>query len=271
MSPLPLGTRRRLARLLGQDDRLLVVAIDHGLFMGPIPGARVLHEVIASVVAARPDAVQLNGGAIRKSSDVLSRSDVRLVYRLDTTNVWRPEPLTPGPGYWAPKGTVQEAQHLGADAVVAFLLGGWADDAMERANLTQLAQWATEARDLGIPLMIEPLPISGKVTSSVDGELIRILSRMAVEIGCDLLKLDFDGDVDAFRELIADADVPVLVRGGPTAANQVAYLDSMRLAIRTGASGLVVGRNVFDNPDPALAVREMMELLHPASEEKAHA
>ncbi len=258
-----LGRQHRLNRLLtGSPRRALVVAIDHGLFMGPVSGARVLAQTASAVLAAGPDAIQLTPGGIARVGDALTTSRSALVYRLDSTNVWRSEKLPPSPGYWAPIGSPPEALHVDAAVAVAFLLGGWGDDRMERANFEQLAVWSRECRALGIPFMVEPLPLSGKVETRSDGELVRVLARIATEIGCDILKLDFDGDAEAFAELVADAGVPVLVRGGPKAADRNVYLNNMRTAIGAGASGLVVGRNVFDGVDPATAVNELLTLVH---------
>jgi DhnA family fructose-bisphosphate aldolase class Ia len=258
-----LGRQHRLNRLLsGSTPRALVVAIDHGLFMGPVSGANVLAETLAAVIAAGPDGVQLTPGGIGRAGDLLAAPRPALVYRLDTTNVWRAERLAPSPGYWAPVGTPAEAVGVDAAVAVAFLLGQWGDDHMERDNVEQLARWSRECRSLGMPFMIEPLPLSGKVETRLDGRLVRSLARIASEIGCDLLKLDFDGDAEAFAELVADAAVPVLVRGGPRAANRDAYLSSMRTALAAGASGLVVGRNVFDGIDPRQAIHELLAVIH---------
>jgi DhnA family fructose-bisphosphate aldolase class Ia len=257
-----IGRRRRLDALFRDGShRALVVAIDHGLFMGPVPGASILRDTVAGVLAGNPHGIQLTPGAVRTCGDLLASTSAALVYRLDMTNAWRSDRLSPTPGYWAPVGTPIDAVRCGASVAVAFVLGGWADDSMERENFAQLAEWSRECRDLGLPFMLEPLPLSGKVTSRVDGQVVRVLARIATEIGCDLLKLDYDGDADAFTELLADASVPVLVRGGPKASDRRAFVSGLAHALALGARGLVVGRNAFEGPDAAAHVAELRGLV----------
>jgi DhnA family fructose-bisphosphate aldolase class Ia len=260
--------RRRSQLLRPPHDRSVIVAIDHGQFMGPVPGAMQLAETVSRVVAGKPDAIQLTPGSVRRCSEIPGFNEVPLVLRLDTTNVWRGAPLAPSPGYWAPLSTPSDALAAGASAAVAFLLGGWADDAVERDNVRQLAAWSRQCADLGLLFMIEPLPLSGKLESTSDATLVRTLARVASEIGCDILKLDYSGDETAFAELVADAGAPVLARGGPRASTRDEYLAGVDAAIRAGASGVVVGRNVFEDDDPSDQIDALRRVVH--SREEAH-
>jgi len=258
-----IGRSRRRGQLLRNPlGRSIVVAIDHGQFMGPVSGARVLTETVARVVAGRPDAIQLTSGGIRRCESIPGFSEIPMVLRLDTTNVWRDKTLAPSPGYWAPLASPLDALSAGACAVVAFLLGGWGDDLMERKNVQQLSSWSRECAEIGMPFMIEPLPLSGKLESKSDSDLVRVLSRMAVDIGCDVLKVDFSGDVDAFSELVSDAGIPVLARGGPRAESTEEYLAGVASAMTAGASGVVVGRNVFDQEDTGQQIRALRQVVY---------
>lgn len=262
------GLKRRTQQLFRPPNyRSIVVAIDHGQFMGPVAGAHVLTDTVSKVVAGGPDAIQLTAGSVRRCADIPGFDEVPLVLRLDTTNVWRDGALAPSPGYWSPLASPEDAAAVGASAAVAFLLGGWADDTMERENLRQLARWSRECSALGIPFMIEPLPLSGKLESESDAGLVRTLARVAVEVGCDILKLDFSGDEPAFAELVADAGVPVLVRGGPKASDAETYLKGVASALAAGGAGVVVGRNVFDTDEPKTVIDELKSVVHARREE----
>jgi DhnA family fructose-bisphosphate aldolase class Ia len=265
------GRSRRLAQLLrAPHGRSVVVAIDHGQFMGVVPGAEVLRDAVGRVLDGRPDALQLTVGSVRRCGDLPAFHEVPLVLRLDTTNVWREGGLPPSPGYWAPLTSPAEALRCGASVAVAFLLGGWDDDELERENLKQLATWSRECDALGLPFMIEPLPLSGKLESASDARLVRTLSRIAAEIGCDVLKVDYSGDAEAFAELVADAGVPVLARGGPKATTAADYLNAVASAVAAGASGVVVGRNVFDQDHPHEVLRDLRDVVHQSEKESPH-
>jgi DhnA family fructose-bisphosphate aldolase class Ia len=122
------GRQRRLSAILRPPrSRTVIVAVDHGQFMGPVPGALVLRDTVDRVVAGGPDAIQLTPGGVRRCADVPGFEAVPLVLRLDTTNVWRTNVLAPSPGYWRPLAEPADAVACGASAAVAFLLGGWSE------------------------------------------------------------------------------------------------------------------------------------------------
>mgnify|MGYP006269725773 CR=1 FL=1 len=103
--------------------RTIVVAVDHGLFMGPIPGTRDLHALLPQLVGGGADAIQLTPGQAEHNAAAFSgRQAPALVVRLDATNIWRKGELKPQPGYWAPVATPRRALQLGGHVAVCFLL-----------------------------------------------------------------------------------------------------------------------------------------------------
>jgi len=117
-----------------------------------------------------------------------------------------------------------------------------------------------------MPLMVEPIvmkPVAGGGLG-VDGDPERIVSlvRQAVELGADVIKADPTEDVADFSRVITvAAGRPVLVRGGGKAAED-AILERTHALMRTGARGIVYGRNVIQHPRPVAMTRAFMAIVH---------
>jgi DhnA family fructose-bisphosphate aldolase class Ia len=245
--------------------RTVVVAVDHGLFMGPIPGTQDLPGLLRQLVDGGADAIQLTPGQAERNAGTFAGRDApALVVRLDSTNLWRKGDLKPEPGFWTPVATPRRALQLGAHVAVCFLLYGWEDDGAEGANLAQVGMWAEECADLGLPLMVEPLPIRPRVSDENGADSVALGVRMAAEAGASLIKANYTGQVESFREIVAGCPVPILARGGPKAPSEADYAAQVRGVIEAGGRGLVVGRNVFQAERPADTLRKLVGLVHGA-------
>lgn len=258
-----LGRQRRLGRILNPESgRAVVVAVDHGLFIGPLPQLESVPETVAAVVRGEPDAVQMTPGAALSAGALLpKRGAPTLILRIDATNIWRARPAA-HPVYHAAVASPTEAVRLGADAAVCFLFAGYEDDRAERDNLERLAAWAAECRSLGLPLIVEPLGITPDGRPVRDVDLVRLLVRMAWEAGADLIKADYTGDPASFARVCASVPVPVLVRGGPRMDTAAETLQVVSDALQAGAAGVVFGRNIWQQPNPAAMVRAIALLCH---------
>jgi DhnA family fructose-bisphosphate aldolase class Ia len=245
------------------SQRTIVVAVDHGLFMGPISGCRDLRTLLPQLVAGGAEAVQLTPGqAEAHAATFYGREAPALVIRLDACNIWRRTAALPRPGYWTAVTSPRRALQLGAHAAVCFLLYGWEHDGAEASNLSQVGRWAEECGDLGLPLMVEPLPIGPQVPDENDAECVALGVRMAVEAGASLIKANYTGHVGSFREIVTSCPVPILARGGPKAPTEADYAAQVHDIVQAGGRGLVVGRNVFQADHPAETLRKLVGLVH---------
>ena len=258
-----LGRRRRLARILRRETgRGVVVALDHGLFIGPLPKLESVPETVRLVAAGQPDAIQLTPGAtLAAGGELVGSGRPALVLRLDATNLWRPQPR-PHPTYHARVATPADGTRLGADAVVCFLFVGYEDDRVEQTNLERVAAWAAECREIGMPLIVEPLGIRPDGGPVRDPAIVRLAVRMAWEAGADVIKADYTGDPESFRSVVASVPVPVLVRGGPRTDTVRDSLAVVAETLEQGAAGVVFGRNIWQQPNPAAVVRAIAHLCH---------
>ena len=262
MSTLP-GNQLRTSRILNPESgHGIVVAIDHGLFIGPLPGIENSGKAIDVLLPGKPDAIQMTPGIARANLHKFYGKDKPgVIVRLDATNIWRKKPA-PKEGYYTHVASVKDAVQLGADAVVTFLFAGYDTDAQEADNLQTLARIGGEAKEFGIPFIVEPLAIQKGSNVVRDFDIMKLIIRMASEIGADLIKADFPESKKQFEELVSVASSPILVRGGPKMDSDKQMLQMVKDAIDCGAKGIVFGRNVWQHKDPAKILNALAAIVH---------
>jgi len=268
-----LGKRRRLGRLFRRPSgNSIVIALDHGLFMGSMTGIEQLPASVEALIGAAPDAIQVGPGAAEWITPLLdAHPQVSLVLRMDATNAWRRPVGQPATQTWV--ASAEDAVHYGADAAVVYLFGQPEAPQAEAENFRQVADMIRDCGRLGLPIMVEPLMLGGATRESdTDPVAVAMLTRIAYEMGADVLKIDpplRSGamDYDALRQICDSVPVPVLVRGGPKVKDESALLASMRQAVAAGSRGVVFGRNVWQAPNPAEAVLLLRDAVHGSRED----
>ena len=91
---------------------------------------------------------------------------------------------------------------------------------------------------------------------------MKLIIRMASEIGADLIKADFPETKKQFEELVRIASSPILVRGGPKMDSDKEMLQMVKDAIDRGAKGIVFGRNVWQHKAPAKILHALAAIVH---------
>ena len=154
---------------------------------------------------------------------------------------------------------VEEALRLGADAVSVHVNVGSREEARQIADMAVVAQACDR---WNIPLMAMMYPRGPGIADPRDPALVSAAVTVAAEIGADLIKtyvLDSDGDM---LRLTASCPVPILVAGGPRVGNGKALLEFVDSALRGGAAGVAMGRNIFESENPSATTRELARLGH---------
>ncbi|HEC23002.1 MAG TPA: aldolase [Chloroflexi bacterium] len=258
----------RLNRLLAADGKCFDVAIDHGFFNERrfLTGIEDMRKVIAAVVEANPDAIQLSPGQAPILQGVPGKEKPSLVLRTDIANVYGRElphhlfsELIENP--------VEQAIRLDAACVVVNLFRIPGQPEVYHQCIQNINRLKPECERYGMPLMIEPLVMQPNEVAGgymVDGDPDKIipLVRQAVELGADVIKADPTDDVSVYHTVIEVAgDVPVLVRGGSKASEEEILQRTYDL-MQQGARGIVYGRNVIQHPNPTAITRAFMAIVH---------
>jgi DhnA family fructose-bisphosphate aldolase class Ia len=264
--PLPtladLGIGKRLSRLFDpQSGNAIIIAIDHGIFSGAVPGLEDLAKVARACAEGGADAIQVGPGGARAIAQVMIDAPrLSLVLRLDNTTAYRhPRPKRICSGLLA---SIEDAAQAGADVAVINYLDLTDDPEEERDNLVRAAQAAAAARRAGMPIMIEPLAMGGPGESVTEPATVARIARMAAELGADVLKVDYPGSDDGVRRLVGSVPVPVLIRGGPKTDDPSALLRAVERAVSLGVRGVVFGRNAWQVPDVGAAMRDLVRAVH---------
>ena len=249
------GMLVRLNRLFSHPSgRLCSVAIDHYIGYGDEmpPGLLHIGATIDALVAGGPDAVTMHKGPAANIWPAHAGSVPLIIQtslvRADDTAI--EQVCTP-----------EEAIRLGADAVavVAFVRG-----ATEAAYLRAVADVVRDAARFELPVIchIYPRSFSDGPQISFEPEDIAWAARCAVECGPDVVKVPYCGDVEAYRQIVADCPTPLVAAGGPKTPTFEAALEMVSHVVEAGARGATIGRNIWGFPHITGAVEAFKAVIH---------
>lgn len=260
------GKQFRLNRLLKASQRkALVVAFDHALVLGPIPGTTDPSEQIRQFAYAGVNGILMNFGMLRHAHGLLCDPSPSLILRLDWTSAWA---ATQSGGKLRSELLARPEQALrnGADAVLTYLFVGTGDLEFEAKEIARNAEVARECELLGIPLIVETLARGKDATDPASPEWIKLHTRMAAEIGADVVKTEYTGNVATMRDVVSICPIPILVLGGERRSDAAAT-EAIRGITESGAAGVFFGRNVFQSANVADFLKRVRDLLDGKHEE----
>ena len=257
------GKKVRLSRVRGgAAHRALVVAFDHALVLGPIPGTENPLGQIRRFSEAKVDAILLNLGLIRQCAEsILEVPLPALLARIDWTTAWSVVGNGSGGLCSSLLARPEEALRLGADAVVTYLFVGTGDSDFESREIARNADVVRECERAGIPVIIEALARGPGIENPGDPHWLRLSTRIAAELGADAVKTDYSGDPSSMRSVIEGCHIPIFVLGGSRQGSDEDALEVVRGATRAGAAGVIFGRNVFQADDMQSFLRKARSLL----------
>jgi class I fructose-bisphosphate aldolase len=231
--------------------------------MGPLPGLTDVHETLGKIVAGGCDAVILTPGHVKSCASFFrGRESPSLILRLDWTNMFRGT-LPRLAGAHTLIASVNDAIRFGATAVITYLFVGYETDELESVNISNVAGIAMEAVRLGIPYIIEAMGRGPRVQKrETDPEIVKLAVRMAGEMGADIVKTDYTGSIESFKEVVDSSPVPVMIAGGAKTQTPRQALEIVSEAIQAGAAGVFVGRNVFQVLNPTAMVQALWLIVH---------
>ena len=95
----------------------------------------------------------------------------------------------------------------------------------------------------------------------VNVESVKIAARVGAELGADIIKCPYTGSMESFEEVVKGCPVPVVIAGGSKLSDKET-LNMIEGAMKAGAAGLSMGRNIFQHENPELFVRVVCEMVH---------
>lgn len=248
------GKNIRMERIMNRENhRTIIVPLDHGLTVGPIQGIeKNLGEVVNKIALGGANAV-LGHIGIPLHAHRGYGPDVGLILHLSGSTT-----LSPESNYKVLVNTVLEAVRLGADGVSIHINIGTKS---EPEMLETLGKVSRECREYGMPLLAMMYPRGENIEDENDVKVVKVAARVAAELGVDIVKTNWTGDPDSFKEVVDGCMVPVIIAGGEKADIE-GILETTKQSIEVGGAGVAYGRNVFQSEDPTKVVKALYLIVH---------
>ncbi len=260
------GKKIRLGRLVHPTShKTIIVAYSHGLLAGPMEGLRSRDELqrVAHALHAA-DGLMVAPGMITLLEDAfVGRNKPALVVEIDWQSFSR-STLPYQEGATASLATVEQVAAAGADVIMSYLYLGYEDAEREKMEIIRNAALARACERYGLLLMIEPRSAREKVfpADKSDPAVMSLYARMSAEIGADLVKVIDPGNDETLAEIVLGCPIPLLLAGGTKKDDFAAVVARTRAAMDVGCAGLVIGRNIFQQPDPSEALAALRTIVH---------
>ncbi|TLD70908.1 hypothetical protein FEM03_11435 [Phragmitibacter flavus] len=236
-----------------RDGKTVILPIDHGVAV-PVPGLENPFQLIEDV-NPYVDGFVVNLGLALRCGDLLTGKGICL-----RTDVYNTRLTGKGAGSINVYGC-SEAEMVGATGVMNMLFPGGEN---EEAITQNCADLISESLDVDIPVILETLPVGLGQSKHYTVENIGFAVRLAAEMGADVVKTAYptNGTVDDFKAIVDSCFVPVIVLGGAPMGNDLDLLSMVSDAMKAGAAGIAIGRNVWQHPNPMAIARSLSAIVH---------
>ncbi len=238
--------KNRLSKIIKpKDNRTVMLAVDHGYFMGPTTGLEKLDEMVNPLLPYA-DTLMLTRGALRNY--IAPEVDVPIVLRVSGgTSILNDDLLHEGI-----IASMQDAVRLNVAGVAFSIMVG---AKYERDTLLAFSQIVDEAESLGIPVIAVTAVGKDMVR---DARYMGLASRIAAEIGAHIVKTYY---VEGFEKVVESCPVPVVIAGGKK-TDEMTALKTAYDALEAGAVGVDMGRNIFQTKDPVTMIKAINAVVH---------
>jgi putative autoinducer-2 (AI-2) aldolase len=240
------GLENRLSKVIRpKDGRSLMLAVDHGYFLGPTTG---LEDFKAAVDPLLPycDTLFCTRGMLRACVD--PKVEVPVMLRASGgTSIIGPELLHEGITL-----SVEEVLRLNAVGIGYSITVGmpW-----ERDTMLDFSKWVDDCERYGLVAMA--VTAVGKDMGK-DAKYLSLACRMAAEHGAHIVKTYYCED---FEKVVNSCPVPLVMAGG----KKIPELEALTMAhdaIKAGAVGVDMGRNIFQSEDPVAMIKAVRAVIH---------
>ncbi len=241
------GMKNRLSKIINpKDGHTVMLAVDHGYFMGPTTGLENITEVTKPLIRYA-DTLMLTRGSLRNY--IVPETKIPIVLRVSGgTSILNKENLLH-------EGTVvdiEDAIRLNVSGVAFSILVG---QPYERDTLLGMTEYIDKCERYGIPVLAVTAVGRGL---GKDAKYLSLASRMAAELGAHVVKTYF---CENFERVVDTCPVPIVIAGGKKQPEK----DALKMAydaIQAGAIGVDMGRNIFQSTDPVGMMKAVNSIVH---------
>lgn len=240
-----------------RDGKAIFLAYDQGLEHGPTSDFNDKNVdplyILDIAKKGKYQGIIFQKGIAEKYSKEIKKSRVPLILKLNgKTKIYKGEPISPMIA------TVKEAIEFGASAVGYTIYIG---SAHEKEIIEEFETVEREAHKKGLPVITWIYPRGKSVKNDISKEMISYSARTGLELGADIVKLKYGGNPDDLKWAVKSAGRTKVVVAGGTKKGEKAFLSQVREIMSAGASGLAVGRNVWQHPKPLELTKRIQKIV----------
>lgn len=220
--------------------------IPRGLGAAAEPGATLLWLSQIGV-----DGVVLHAGIAARYAGLLAECRLPWIMKLTTNSAWRRDRTVRGA-----IGSVEMALALGASgtAVNVFAGSDW-----EKEHFTLLTETVESGERWGMPVIAF---INPPVEKQFDPDALAYAARIGAELGADVIKTDFSGDLASFAQVIAACPAPVLVEDTPLPETPEGTLRTVLESLQAGGAGVLLGHRLWGKQGRDALAEEIRKKIH---------
>ena len=242
------GKQNRMARIIKPDTGHGVwLAVDHGYFLGPTRRLEVPRRTIEPLLPYC-DGLFVTRGVLRTSVDPKTTTPIVLRVSGGSSVVGKDladEAITT---------SIREAIRLNAAAVGLSIFVG---SDYESQTLKNLATLVNDAEEHDIPVLA--VTAVGKELEKRDARFLALSCRIAAELGASVVKTYH---CQGFDSVVNGCPVPIVIAGGPKLETEMDVFELTHDAIRQGAAGVDMGRNIWQNDHPVAMIKAIRAIVH---------
>jgi 3-hydroxy-5-phosphonooxypentane-2,4-dione thiolase len=241
------GMKNRMSKIIRPEDgRAVMLAVDHGYFLGPTERLENPSRTIKPLLPYA-DSLMLTRGVLRTS--VNPSTDIPIVLRVSGGSSIIGEDLSRE----SITTSVEDAMKLNASCVALSIFVG---SKYEHQTLTNLAKLVDEGERLGIPILA--VTAVGKEMAR-DHRYLALACRIGAELGAHLIKTYY---CENFQKIVEGCPVPVIIAGGKKFPNEIEALQLAFDAVDKGAAGVDMGRNIWQSGYPVAMIKAVRSIIH---------
>lgn len=241
------GMKNRMGRIFRKDGRSVMLALDHGYFLGPVSRLEDPRKAIEPLIPYA-DSLMLTRGVLRNCIE--AGRNVPVILRVSGGN-------SIAGGDLSDEGitvSMQDAIRLNVSAVALSVYVGSPHQHQTLINLSRLID---DAEDFGIPVLA--VTAVGKELEKRDAKYLSLSSRIAAELGARIVKTYY---CENFSSVVKSCPVPLVIAGGPKLKNEHDVLRMVYQAVNDGAKGVDMGRNVWQSKWPVAVISAIRSIVH---------
>jgi len=242
------GLENRLRRILRPGTgRTVMLAIDHGYFLGPVTKLEKPGETVEPILPYA-DALMLARGVLRNC--IPPETDKAMVLRVSGGRSIACREDLPDEGLAT---SMEDALRLNVSAVALSIFVG---TKYEKESVLNLCQLVDEGEMVGMPVLA--VTAVGEELEKRTARYLSLCCRMAAEFGARFVKTYYCEDFD---KVVDSCPVPLVIAGGPKMETELDAFRMVRDALDAGARGVDMGRNIWQSPHPVAMIRAVRGLV----------